>query len=146
MNAIARIREQFGRTSFRATGLLAVFVVGLAVADDCQDLMAARRQSAVNVAGVQSAKHHPTGTPLPRREAGNPFNQPDRCSGDLWFFDADRNGQLDDAEIRLFGPDRLVECGSCHGESAAAKNVAAESVFLRISNDGSALCLACHDL
>lgn len=128
------------------TALIACLLVGPVVADDCQDLAAARRQSAVQVAGALGPKHHPTGTPLPRREEGKSFNQPDRCSDDLWFFDRDRNARLDDHEIRLFGPDRLVECGSCHGESSAPKNAVAERVFLRIGTEGSALCLVCHDL
>ena len=43
------------------------------------------------------------------------------------------------APIKLFG--EKVECASCH-DPHSCKN----PLFLRISNDRSALCLACHDM
>jgi hypothetical protein len=85
--------------------------------------------------------HHPIGRPLPDSEA---FNQPRRCSDGAWFFDKNANGLADAGEPRLFGPQRVVDCSSCHGESADAKSVQSASVFLR--QDAASLCLVCHRL
>lgn len=85
--------------------------------------------------------HHPMGRPLP---AISNFNQPDRCTGNLWFFDENHNGEPDAGEIRLFGSNRQVDCGSCHGVSPNAKSAASSGVFLR--QEAATLCLVCHNL
>lgn len=86
-------------------------------------------------------RHHPIGRPLP----DNPnFNQPDRCRGALRFFDQNHNGEADPGEPRVFGSGRLVDCGSCHGESPEVSRGAAASVVLR--QDAATLCLVCHRL
>ena len=90
-------------------------------------------------AGV-GPRHHPVGKPLPRRAE---FNQPIGCGDGGWFFDMNHNGLPDPGEPRLFGPQRVIECGSCHGDSPDAKTEAASSVFLR--QDVSVLCLVCHN-
>lgn len=86
-------------------------------------------------------KHHPLGRPLPARPD---FNQPDGCDGILRFFDENRNGEPDPGEIRLFGVNRQVDCGSCHGESSVAKSAESAGVILR--QDAATLCLVCHKL
>lgn len=86
-------------------------------------------------------RHHPMGRPLPGTVN---FNQPDRCVDEIWFFDQNGNGVPDAGEIRLFGSNRQVDCGSCHGESALTKSPASASVFLR--QDAAKLCLVCHKL
>ncbi|HEX5804386.1 MAG TPA: hypothetical protein VFY24_15320 [Azospira sp.] len=86
-------------------------------------------------------RHHPMGRPLP---ATSGFNQPDRCVDGFWFFDRNGNGVADADEVRLFGSNRQVDCGSCHGESPLAKSAASASVFLR--QDAATLCLVCHNL
>lgn len=86
-------------------------------------------------------RHHPLGRPLPAT-AG--FNQPDRCVDAIWFFDRNGNGTPDPDEVRVFGANRQVDCGSCHGESPLAKSAASASVFLR--QDAQTLCLVCHKL
>jgi predicted CXXCH cytochrome family protein len=86
-------------------------------------------------------RHHPIGKPLP--DTGS-FGTPDRCLDGVWFFDRNHNGRLDDDELRLFGPQRVVDCASCHGESSGTKSKQSESVFLR--QDASTLCLVCHKL
>lgn len=86
-------------------------------------------------------RHHPMGRPLP---ANASFNQPDRCVDEIWFFDQNGNGTPDAGEVRLFGGNRQVDCGSCHGESTLAKSAASASVFLR--QDAATLCLVCHKL
>ena len=86
-------------------------------------------------------RHHPVGRPLPQSAQ---FNQPTDCGDGLWFFDLNRNGRPEPGEPRLFGPQRVIGCSSCHGESPDAKSPAAASVFLR--QDTSVLCLVCHRL
>jgi len=86
-------------------------------------------------------KHHPVGRPLPDTEN---FNQPGHCVDNMWFYDKNGNARADAGEPRLFGSQRVVDCGSCHGESADAKSVQSASVFLR--QDAASLCLVCHRL
>ena len=86
-------------------------------------------------------RHHPIGKPLPQRAE---FNQPTKCSDGGWFFDLNHNARADPGEPRLFGPQRVIGCGSCHGDSPDAKTQAAASVFLR--QDVNVLCLVCHRL
>ena len=38
-----------------------------------------------------------------------------------------------------------VECGSCHDPHAQSQNTTAEVNFMRISNEGSNVCLTCHN-
>lgn len=83
--------------------------------------------------------HHPNGRPLPATAA---FNAPDRCVAGIWFFDLNGNAQSDAGEPRLFGPQRVIDCGSCHGDSPEPKAAQSASVFLRL--DVSSLCLVCH--
>jgi len=63
------------------------------------------------------------------------------------FFD-DGNGRLDKYEIRAYdsGDGFEVECASCHDPHGVpdAANVEFIPSFLRVSNEGSALCLTCH--
>lgn len=86
-------------------------------------------------------RHHPIGRPLPQSPQ---FNQPSECGEGVWFFDLNHNGSPDAGEPRLFGPQRVIGCSSCHGESPDAKSAAAASVFLR--QDPRVLCLVCHRL
>jgi hypothetical protein len=86
-------------------------------------------------------RHHPIGKPLPQSAA---FNQPTRCDNEVWFFDMNHNSLPDPGEPRLFGPQRVIECSSCHGDSPDTKSKVASDVFLR--QDPSVLCLVCHNL
>jgi hypothetical protein len=52
--------------------------------------------------------------------------------------------------IKFYGPDKRVECGSCHDPHVAYNyqglaGKAEDAPFLRKSNVASALCLSCHD-
>jgi hypothetical protein len=86
-------------------------------------------------------RHHPIRKPLPQSTA---FNQPTRCDNDVWFFDLNQNARPDPDEPRLFGPQRVIECSSCHGDAPDTKSKVAADVFLR--QDPSVLCLVCHNL
>lgn len=84
-------------------------------------------------------RHHPIGSPLPRTAE---FNQPIRCDDDNWFYDLNHDGRPDPGEPRLFGPDRITACSSCHAATPDAKTRDAAHLFLR--QDASELCLVCH--
>lgn len=85
-------------------------------------------------------RHHPIGRPLPQSAE---FNQPAYCGDGVWFFDLNQNGHPEPGEPKLFGPQRVIGCSSCHADSPDAKSEAAASVFLR--QDASVLCLICHN-
>lgn len=46
--------------------------------------------------------------------------------------------------IRFFGPEKKVECSTCHNPHADDDD-AATKPFLTMSNSGSAICLSCHN-
>jgi predicted CXXCH cytochrome family protein len=90
--------------------------------------------------------HHPVGVLYPSASVADlKFNQPDRQTADIAFFDRNGNGQADSDEIRLFGTkgEATVECASCHSEHGSGMSVPA-GLHLRVDNTGSALCLTCH--
>lgn len=88
---------------------------------------------------MDAARHHPTGVPIPMSDA---FHAPERCADGGWFFDLNGDGLPDAGEPRVFGRHRVVDCGSCHGDSPDTKAADSTSVFLR--QDASRLCLVCH--
>ena len=49
-----------------------------------------------------------------------------------------RSAMLDDGSVA--NPEPFVECASCHDPHSAVNGI-----FLRITNDGSAVCLSCHN-
>ncbi|MEO5660735.1 MAG: hypothetical protein ABIQ90_13215 [Polaromonas sp.] len=99
-------------------------------------------QSSVNAYPTPvDPRHHPVGKPLPRRAE---FNQPIDCGNGVWFFDLNHNASPDPGEPRLYGPQRMIGCSSCHADSPDATTQAAASVSLR--QDASVLCLVCHSL
>lgn len=119
-------------------GLAAALLTALAnAAPACQNLPYAIEESKLTL----GPQHHPMGRPLP---ALANFHQPDRCVDNIWFFDQNRNGQPDPGEVRVFGANRQVDCGSCHGESLAGKSPTSAEVFLR--QDAAQLCLVCHNI
>ena len=86
-------------------------------------------------------RHHPVGRSLPR---GAQFKQPTYCGDGVWFFDLNHNGSPEPGEPKLFGPQRVIGCSTCHADSPDAKTEAAANIFLR--QDVSVLCLICHNL
>lgn len=123
--------KPFLATLFAATLCI---LPGSANADSCSDV----HQVGEDKRGMGPA-HHPIGRALPNSDA---FHAPQTCTDGVWFFDQNRNGRADDEEVRLFGARQVIDCGSCHGQSALAKSAAAASVFLR--QDAATLCLVCH--
>lgn len=115
--------------------VFAPWMMGVQAAPVCSDL--AYPIDAAKLA--LGPKHHPMGRPLP---ASPNFNQPDQCSGEIRFFDQNRNGIADPDEVRVFGALHQVDCGSCHGEGA--ESISAGSSVLSLRQDASRLCLVCH--
>jgi len=69
----------------------------------------------------------------------------------VWWVDTSGAGTREKVDMILYtrtaadgytgqtNPEPFVECASCHNPHTSATNT-----FLRVSNDGSAVCLACH--
>ena len=72
------------------------------------------------------------------------------ANGPVWWIDIDGNGNKDATDVPMFtrsnaytgqnNPEPFVECATCHDPHSTTNGM-----FLRASNLGSGLCLACHD-
>jgi predicted CXXCH cytochrome family protein len=97
---------------------------------------------------------HPVGVTFPTNSGpGTDFNKPEGRTGTASFFDVagpnNTEGRMDKGEIRLYttGNKLQVECASCHdphGVPSGGSGSMFFPTFLRMSNDGSRLCLTCH--
>lgn len=92
---------------------------------------------------AEPGRHHPLGISYPG-PGDLQFRPPDRQNPDLAWFDRDGNGTADPGEVQLFGPDRRVECASCHREHGAAGEISGPEGHLRLTQRDSALCRECH--
>lgn len=96
--------------------------------------------------GTDLTNDHPIGVKLP---TGGDWNVPDKIDGSVSYFDTNGDNRLSKGDIRFYdsgsGPE--VECASCHDPHGVASGSAGSNfnpTFLRVSNDGSAVCLTCH--
>lgn len=102
--------------------------------------------------GTDLRDDHPIGVTLPVARVGTDFRGPGAVKGNITFFDKDGDNRPDSDEVRFYdtgdGPE--VECASCHdphGVPIGAFGTTNKASFLRVSNqNGSGLCLTCHDL
>lgn len=102
------------------------------------------------VIGTDLRDDHPVGINLPTTRIGVDFFNPTGTSTGMRFYDGNGNGRADTSEVRFYdtgqGPE--VECASCHdphGVSPTGPSGTINPTFLRVSNNGSTLCLTCHD-
>ena len=80
---------------------------------------------------------HPISIPFPSRAVDPQFHQPNIMKPD--------GGRAFDNGIQTFEGDK-VQCASCHDiHNPDEDNSEGRDPFLRVSNQGSALCLTCHD-
>lgn len=99
--------------------------------------------------GTDLTNDHPVGISLPANGAGTDFNSPTGSRTSIQWFDNDGDARPDSNEIRFYdtGSGPRVECGSCHdphGVAPGGFGGLINTSFLRISNEGSAVCLTCH--
>lgn len=99
--------------------------------------------------GTDLTNDHPVGISLPANGAGTDFNSPSGVTTSIQWFDNDGDSRPDSDEIRFYdtGSGPRVECASCHdphGVSTTGFGGQINPSFLRISNQGSAVCLTCH--
>lgn len=106
--------------------------------------------------GTDLTNDHPIGMMMPAEAYG--FSEPTEFEGNKWFYDIDGDQHADRNEIRLYdtitaGVDENVsgyevECASCHDPHGVAPGGAdtgkLNGSFLRVSNNGSSVCLTCH--
>lgn len=94
--------------------------------------------------GTDLSNDHPVGVKLP---SGSDWNTPGGTYQNVSFFDTDGNSRPGKNEIRFYdsGGGFEVECASCHDPHGVP---GAEGVFvptfLRVTADGSTICLTCH--
>lgn len=101
--------------------------------------------------GTDLTNDHPVGVNLPVTKLGVEFNDPAKISSNskMRYFDLDGDSHADRNEIRFYdtGDGFEVECASCHdphGVPASGNSGPFNPTFLRVSNDGSGVCLTCH--
>lgn len=98
--------------------------------------------------GTDLRDDHPIGIELPTARIGKDFIGPTVTKSNMAFYDTNTNGKADASEIRFYktGSTMRVECSSCHDPHGVASSAGAEinPTFLRIKNQGSALCVNCH--
>lgn len=105
----------------------------------------------VFVIGTDLTNDHPVGVTFPTDTgAETGWKTPGGTKGSTKFFDDDTNGHLDKTDIRLYdsGNGPAVECASCHdphGVPTSTSDATFIRTFLRKNNDGSLVCLTCHD-
>ncbi len=96
--------------------------------------------------GPDLSDDHPIGITLPVSSEFRVLTG--MLPGKMQFFDKDSDNIADNDEIRLYdsGSGYEVECASCH-DPHGVMNPNGDtfiSGFLRVSNEGSAVCLTCH--
>lgn len=96
--------------------------------------------------GTDLTNDHPIGVKLP---SGADWKVPGNVSGNVTYFDTNGDSKLSKGDVRFYdsggGPE--VECASCHDPHGVPGNGAGTNfnpTFLRVSNDGSGVCLTCH--
>ncbi len=105
----------------------------------------------VFVIGTDLTNDHPVGVTFPTDTGGDTgWKTPGGTKGSTKFFDDNGNGNLDKTDIRLYdsGNGPAVECASCHDPHGVPKSGSDPTfirTFLRKNNDGSMVCLTCHD-
>lgn len=99
--------------------------------------------------GLDLTNDHPVGINLPANGPNTDFNSPTGINAAVRWFDNDGDNRPDTDEIRFYdtGAGPRVECGSCHdphGVSPTGFGGLINGSFLRVSNQGSTVCLTCH--
>ena len=112
------------------------------------DAFATAADFAIFKIGTDLRNDHPVGITFPTSSADFQPTSGNTPRGDL-FFDANGNGRMDPADVRLYntGDGAEVECASCHdphGVPSGGSGTSFNPTFLRVSNGGSSLCLTCH--
>lgn len=113
------------------------------------------------VIGTDLRNDHPVGVTFPTTNGPGtdwktPVNTPNN-NGAKYFDRTDTGtiGKMDKSDIRIFAankggavgaPSQTVECASCHDPHGVPDPSTGKfnPTFLRVKNDGSALCLTCH--
>jgi len=98
--------------------------------------------------GTDLTNDHPVGILFPG--VNENFNAPDFSNPSMAAYDSDFNGKISKGDIRFYdsGEGYEVECASCHdphGVPSAGQGSIIYPTFLRINNEGSTVCLTCHN-
>lgn len=133
--------------------LLAAYPVSssAAAADiDCRKCHSGNDPKAKNYLHIYTTPeaHHPVEVAYPPIGKQSAYHVPTGQSGDIGFFDTNRNGIPDANEVQIFAG--RMECASCHdsahGEGIAPVAPYPHPLYLRMSNQNSMMCSVCHRL
>lgn len=94
--------------------------------------------------GTDLRNDHPVGVKLP---TGSDWNVPSGTYKNVRFFDTDGDNRPDKNELRFYdsGQGYEVECASCHDpHGVQGAGASFLPTFLRVTADGSQICLTCH--
>lgn len=94
--------------------------------------------------GTDLSNDHPVGVKLP---TGSDWNAPNATYRNVRFFDKDGDNRPDKDELRFYdsGGGFEVECASCHDPHGVPGGGGTFlPTFLRVTADGSAICMTCH--
>ncbi|BAL25176.1 cytochrome c3 family protein [Azoarcus sp. KH32C] len=96
--------------------------------------------------GTDLSNDHPVGVKFP---TGTDWNPNTTTKGSVKFFDTNGNSRPDKNELRFYdsGDGYEVECASCHdphGVPSAGVGTKFLPTFLRVTPEGSTICLTCH--
>ncbi|NMF90496.1 cytochrome c3 family protein [Aromatoleum petrolei] len=94
--------------------------------------------------GTDLTNDHPVGVKLP---AGSDWNVPTGTYQNIRFFDKDGDNRPDKDELRFYdsGNGYEVECASCHDPHGVPGTTSTFlPTFLRVTADGSQICMTCH--
>ncbi|HJV26148.1 MAG TPA: cytochrome c3 family protein [Aromatoleum sp.] len=94
--------------------------------------------------GTDLTNDHPVGVQFP---TGADWNSTAVTKGKIKFFDLNGNGRPDKNELRFYdsGQGFEVECASCHDpHGVQGAGATFLPTFLRVTPEGSAICLTCH--
>lgn len=99
--------------------------------------------------GTDLRDDHPIGVTYPTGAAAADFQALGGTKDNIKFLDLNGNGRPDKNEVRVFdsGDGHKVECASCHdphGVPSGGVGSAFNASFLRVTVDGSNICLSCH--
>lgn len=111
---------------------------------DNTELGAGATDFTVFAIGTDLTNDHPVGIQFP---SGDEWNSEFVESGKIKFRDLDLDGRPDKNEVRLYdtGQGFEVECASCHDPHGVPGTGATFlPSFLRVTADGSTICLSCH--
>lgn len=127
-----------------SSGCLACHTPSSGPGDPLNIIKAGATDFSVFAIGTDLRNDHPVGVQLP---TGSDWNTPNAVFKNVRFFDKNGNSRPDKNEVRFYnsGGGYEVECASCHDpHGVPGSGSTFLPTFLRVTVDGSTICMTCH--